>query len=34
MRDEYDFILLDCAPGYNLMTRSALASSDFYILPA
>ena len=34
IRDEYDFILLDCAPGYNLMTRSALASSDFYILPA
>lgn len=30
----YDFIILDCAPGYNLMTRSALAASDFYILPA
>jgi chromosome partitioning protein len=34
VRDEYDFIMLDCAPGYNLMTRSALATSDFYILPA
>jgi chromosome partitioning protein len=34
VRDEYDFILLDCAPGYNLLTRSALACSDFYILPA
>jgi chromosome partitioning protein len=34
VRDEYDFILLDCAPGYNLLTRSALAYSDFYILPA
>ncbi|MEI6445565.1 MAG: ParA family protein [Nostocales cyanobacterium ELA583] len=34
VRDEYDFILLDCAPGYNLLTRSALATSDFYILPA
>ncbi|GCL39063.1 Cobyrinic acid ac-diamide synthase [Sphaerospermopsis reniformis] len=34
VRDEYDFILLDCAPGYNLMTRSALATSDFYLLPA
>lgn len=32
--DEYDFIILDCAPGYNLMTRSALAASDFYVLPA
>lgn len=34
VRDEYDFIILDCAPGYNLMTRSALATSDFYLLPA
>lgn len=34
VRQEYDFILLDCAPGYNLLTRSALAASDFYILPA
>jgi chromosome partitioning protein len=34
VRDQYDFILLDCAPGYNLMTRSALACSDFYLLPA
>jgi len=31
---EYDFIILDCAPGYNLLTRSALVASDFYILPA
>jgi len=34
IRQEYDFILLDCAPGYNLLTRSALATSNFYILPA
>ncbi|KZL49393.1 ParA family protein [Nodularia spumigena] len=34
VREEYDFIILDCAPGYNLLTRSALAASDFYILPA
>ncbi|AFY67917.1 ParA family protein [Geitlerinema sp. PCC 7407] len=31
---DYDFIILDCAPGYNLLTRSALVSSDFYLLPA
>ncbi len=31
---DYDFIILDCAPGYNLMTRSALVASDFYLLPA
>ncbi|MBW4508116.1 MAG: ParA family protein [Scytonematopsis contorta HA4267-MV1] len=34
VRDNYDFILLDCAPGYNLLTRSALACADYYILPA
>lgn len=31
--EEYDFIILDCSPGYNLMTRSALVASNFYILP-
>ncbi len=34
VRNEYDFIILDCAPGYNLLTRSALATSDLYVLPA
>ncbi|PMB49744.1 cobyrinic acid a,c-diamide synthase [Fischerella thermalis CCMEE 5205] len=34
VRGKYDFIILDCAPGYNLLTRSALATSNFYILPA
>jgi cellulose biosynthesis protein BcsQ len=34
IREEYDFIIMDCAPGYNLLTRSGLAASDFYILPA
>ena len=32
--NDYDFIILDCAPGYNLLTRSGLLASDFYILPA
>ena len=31
---EYDFIILDCAPGYNLITRSALVCSNFYLMPA
>jgi cellulose biosynthesis protein BcsQ len=31
---EYDFIILDCAPGYNLITRSALLASNFYLIPA
>jgi len=32
--DDYDYILMDCAPGYNLLTRSGIAASDYYILPA
>src|SRR5919199_191633 len=32
--DDYDFILLDCAPGYNLLTRSGIVASDYYLLPA
>lgn len=34
IRDEYDFIIMDCAPGYNLLTRSGIAASNFYLLPA
>jgi chromosome partitioning protein len=30
----YDFIIMDCAPGYNLLTRSGIAASNFYLLPA
>jgi len=32
--EEYDFIFLDCAPGYHLLTRSSIAASNFYLLPA
>lgn len=32
--DNYDYIIMDCAPGYNLLTRSAIAASNFYLLPA
>ena len=32
--DDYDFIIMDCAPGYNLLTRSGIAASHFYLLPA
>lgn len=34
VRNEYDFIIMDCAPGYNLLTRSGIAASDYYLLPA
>lgn len=32
--NDYDFIILDCAPGYNLLTRSGIVGSNFYLLPA
>ena len=31
---DYDFIIMDCAPGYNLLTRSGIAASNYYLLPA
>lgn len=34
LRRLYDFIIMDCPPGYNLLTRSGIAASDFYLLPA
>ncbi|MBZ8180928.1 MAG: ParA family protein [Oscillatoria sp. PMC 1051.18] len=32
--NDYDFIIMDCAPGYNLLTRSGIVASNFYLLPA
>ncbi|MDJ0727894.1 MAG: ParA family protein [Prochloraceae cyanobacterium] len=32
--DEYDLVIIDCPPNYNLLTRSAIIASDFYLLPA
>ncbi|MGP0128203.1 MAG: ParA family protein [cyanobacterium endosymbiont of Rhopalodia musculus] len=32
--EHYDLIIMDCAPGYNLLTRSGLAASHYYLLPA
>jgi chromosome partitioning protein len=34
IKKDYDLIILDCAPGYNLITRSALLASDYYVIPA
>lgn len=31
---DYDVIILDCAPGYNLVTRSALLASKYYLIPS
>ncbi|MBD5094029.1 MAG: AAA family ATPase [Subdoligranulum sp.] len=32
-RKRYDFVLIDCPPSNNLITRSAFLLSDYYIIP-
>lgn len=33
IKDEYDYIIIDCPPANNLITRSAFLMSDYYIIP-
>lgn len=33
IRDEYDYILIDCPPSLNLLTVNALNAADTYIVP-
>lgn len=30
---EYDFVLLDCQPSFDLITQSAIYASNFYLIP-
>ncbi|SDF46779.1 chromosome partitioning protein [Methanolobus vulcani] len=30
----YDFVLIDCPPNFNIVTRNALVASDAYMIPA
>ncbi len=32
VKDDYDYILIDCPPNLYLVTQNALASSDYYII--
>jgi chromosome partitioning protein len=34
VKDEYDYILLDCPPNVNLVTQNAFYASDYYVVPA
>ena len=34
VRDDYDYILIDCPPNLYLMTQNALCASDYYIVTA
>jgi chromosome partitioning protein len=31
---EYDAVLIDCAPNFNMVTRTALVASDYVLVPA
>lgn len=33
VKNEYDYIIIDCPPANNLITRSAFLMSDYYIIP-
>lgn len=32
--NKYDFILIDCPPNFNIVTRNAIVASDAYLVPA
>jgi chromosome partitioning protein len=32
--NEYDIILIDCPPNFNIVTKNALVSSDLILVPA
>ncbi|MFC5558910.1 ParA family protein [Ureibacillus thermophilus] len=34
LRDDYDFIILDCPPTYSIYTEMSLYTSDYYFVPA
>jgi chromosome partitioning protein len=31
--DSYDFILIDCPPNFNIVTKTAIAASDYLLVP-
>ena len=33
LKDDYDYILIDCPPNLNYITQNALYCSDYYLIP-
>lgn len=34
VENEYDVVLIDCPPNFNIVTQNAIIASDYYIVPA
>ncbi|WP_194841331.1 ParA family protein [Salinibacillus xinjiangensis] len=34
IKEDYDMIIVDCPPNFNLITQNAIVSSDYYLVPA
>ena len=32
-KEDYNIVLIDCPPSFNIVTRNALVSSDYYLVP-
>lgn len=34
MKNSYDYVLIDCPPNFNIVTKTAIVTSDYYMIPA
>ncbi len=34
LKEDYDVILIDCPPNFNIVTQNAIVASDYYLVPA
>ncbi len=34
LREEYDLVLIDCPPSFNISVQNAVTASDYYLIPA
>lgn len=34
LREEYDYIIIDCPPNWTILTQASLFASDYYVIPS
>ncbi|AYK05655.1 ParA family protein [Brevibacillus laterosporus] len=34
IKDNYDIVIIDCPPNFNIVTQNAIIASDYYLVPA